>query len=230
MVPFHLVNKALLAKWMYKWISERHTSWNVWTREKYECAQGDSLKKGLQGKSTSGPIKDILSLSQEDSLGLAMQALDFRWQINNGNSALFWEDIWFQGCKEKPLMIKFHKLYQISKWKNTQLSIFKDLWDCYDHEGDIFWQRSLRSWELESLQELSNIIHSCKINKKEDLIIWKINESPYTVNQGIDFISRSRESQIMPWSFIWNLKIPPKAIIFFVETSQENLAYKSLPA
>lgn len=120
-------------------------------------------------------------------------------------------------------MIKFYKLYQISKWKNTQFNIFKDLWECYDHEEDIFWQRSLRSWEVESLQELSNIIHSRKLNSKDDLLIWKIEENPYTVSEGIDFLSRSRESQAMSWSFIWKLKIPPKAIIFLWKLHREIL-------
>lgn len=137
--------------------------------------------------------------------------MDFEWRIKNGNSILFLEDNWTQG---QPLMFKFPKLYQISKWKQIEVSMFKDLWDCYDHEGSDFWLRPLRNWELELTVELNLIILSIKFNNKDDLLIWKPGKEAYSISNGLSFLNKSGEEESVMWSFIWDFKVPPKVMLF----------------
>lgn len=119
------MNMVLMRKWIHIWNSERNKCWNVWIRKKYYCLKGDSLIQSIQGKNISRSLGDILHFNQSASLGKNMNNLDFEWKVNNGRSILFREDIWHQG---QPLMNKFPKLYQLSKWKQIEVVMFKNMW------------------------------------------------------------------------------------------------------
>lgn len=86
-------------------------------------------------------MRDLVNTQENTWLGSQLNHKNFRWDVNNGDLALFWEDIWYES---QPLLEKFQKLFQLSNLKNQVVRIIVDLWSCYDHEGDVFWSRKLR--------------------------------------------------------------------------------------
>lgn len=163
------INNVLLCKWFYKWHAERSRNWNKWIRSKYNCPVRVDIESNFKVNKVSGFIKDLITTQRNTWLGLQLVHKKCRWIVNNGDQALFWEDIWFQ---DQPLLIKFKKLFQLTVLKNQVVRNIIDLWSCYNHEGEVFWSRKLRPWEIEEVKYLDKIISSVKLNAKEDLLIW----------------------------------------------------------
>lgn len=52
-------------------------------------------------------IKDIVSINKELGFNLVLSVDNFKWVVGNGESALFWEDMW---CDVGKLCTSFHRL------------------------------------------------------------------------------------------------------------------------
>ncbi|KAK1399306.1 hypothetical protein POM88_009169 [Heracleum sosnowskyi] len=211
LVPLQNFNRALLAKWVFKWYGEREKGWNSWLRNSYNCGKSGSLEICFDKKHPSGIIKDIVEVINSQSTKELFKSSQFEWKVNKGYAVLFWEDIWYQG---KPLMTSFPRLFSLSLWKNTVLSMFLDIWECYDHTSLVFWKRELRAWELHQVECLNEIIKGVSLNSREDVLIWLPGKDKYTVKEGTSLMGFGNNAITDSWNFIWNLKIPPKVQIF----------------
>lgn len=96
---------------------------------------------------------------------------------------MLWEDVWYQDCA---LKTKFSRLYQLTKWQHLEVSMFLDIWGCYDHIGEAFWNLKLRGWEVYEVMELESILKTMKLNSKVDELIWKPGNATFTSRLGIE--------------------------------------------
>lgn len=119
-------NLALLGKWFHKWYKEKDKSWNVQIRDKYEVNKISGLEELTVSKKASGMMKDVIGIEKMGGSSSQLSKSNFRWKMNNGALTLFWEDI-LEG--KRALKDNFSRLYSISKWKEIEVSYFKDLWE-----------------------------------------------------------------------------------------------------
>ncbi|KAK1272795.1 hypothetical protein QJS04_geneDACA010838 [Acorus gramineus] len=97
------MNKALLSKWLWKWVDSPNSLWVKLFRERYE---GSSIGPGLPTPSR-----------QMSFLTKAWFALggggDFKsslyWRLGNGHKARFWREWW---CGEAPLSMAYSRVAQ----------------------------------------------------------------------------------------------------------------------
>lgn len=135
----------------------------------------------------------------------------FKWEVNNGDLALFWEDIWFE---DQPLLTRFQKLFHLSKLKNQVVRNFVDLWCCYDHLSDVFRSRELRPWEIDELDKLDSIISPIRLNAREDILVWISSGKKFSTKDGMEVWRSNFSQEKWKWKFIWSLKVPPNIKMF----------------
>ncbi|KAK1364861.1 hypothetical protein POM88_040422 [Heracleum sosnowskyi] len=127
----------------------------------------------------------IVKMAKEDSTSDLFRNSQYEWKVNDGKKVIFWEDTWIQ-----------------------------DLWDFYEHTGTTFWKRSLRSWEIEQVECLNEILKGVALNSRKVSLLWLPGLDMYTVKKATSLLDLDRSENRVGWFFIWRLKIPPKVQIF----------------
>lgn len=217
-------NLASMGKWISKWHTDRHRSWNKWIRSKYECTKSGGIPYSHTTSCHSDFTKDLVDLQNNSAIGPNLSFNNFSWLVKNGNSVLFWEDIWLDGILLKDT---FKRLYRISNLKEVEVRVFYDLWDCYDHKSNVFWKRSLRSSDEDDLLSMENIIKGISLSSPPDKFIWSLSKDPYSVKEGTKRFYDFSISEHMNWNFIWSIKVPAKITIFLWKLHSKVLPTKS---
>lgn len=88
-----------------------------------------------QSSKVSECVSGIVDIASSSGLKEYLGVESFMWQIKDGDSVLFWEDLWLN---EGTLMSIFPRLYKISNLKHIIVGAFKDLFDCYHFHGKVF--------------------------------------------------------------------------------------------
>ncbi|KAK1394317.1 hypothetical protein POM88_013373 [Heracleum sosnowskyi] len=94
--PMHVKNKALLGKWWYKWIADKHANWNKLIRAKYDCRAMDDLGAAIRNKNAYASLLGISSINNIEGFSGALDVNEFMWDIKDGSTALFCEDKWLE--------------------------------------------------------------------------------------------------------------------------------------
>ncbi|KAL5181085.1 putative ribonuclease H protein [Glycine soja] len=135
--------------------------------------------------------------------------------LGGGQKFRFWEDPWT--ADEVPLMVKFPRLYQISRQQNQLInqvgSVTNQGW-----EWKFNWRRSLFDSEVEMADTFMGEIPQQLLEfHKEDTWIWKFDSSGYySTSSGYKLIwgEIMGAHQNSEFSELWKLKIPAKAAVF----------------
>lgn len=87
-------NLALLAKWCWRFSSDKNSLWVKVIRGKYNLDRRSWLPYTQGSGSISNVWRDICSVGDNDSaLGLFIRE-GFKVQVNSGQDTLFWEHTW----------------------------------------------------------------------------------------------------------------------------------------
>jgi hypothetical protein len=89
----------------------------------------------------------------------------YRWNVGNGRSIKFWEDIWFGNS---PMAVKFWDIYFVS---NQQTKIVREIWDGQQIRGTFrrtFTEEMMMQWH-----ELLVIANNIVLSEDEDQLIWQ---------------------------------------------------------
>ncbi|KAK1390219.1 hypothetical protein POM88_018397 [Heracleum sosnowskyi] len=172
------------------------------------------------GNSSSGTFFPLLArkcshdVLKASKLGIRCQlySQNFFWKLNNGNKILFWEDYWYD---KGALKCIFPKLYSLSNLKEVEVSIFVDLWDCYEHDSNVFWKRKLRSWEFDEMVTLHSIVRTIKLNPSDDILKWTQSKCGYSVKEGVQILQDDSLNNRVDWEVIWKVKVPSKIHILW---------------
>ncbi|KAK1394833.1 hypothetical protein POM88_013889 [Heracleum sosnowskyi] len=203
LVSFETKNMALLSKWCSKWRLDRDRSWNKWMRYKYLCPKSSNVESFPEGSKKSDFIVSLADIQVNSPLRNDLSPKNFSWKLNNGYLVLFWEDTWFQG---RALKDSFKSLYRISALKEVEVRIFYDLWECYEHQSEVFWTRNLRNCELEDMESLNKILENVRLSNSSDKLLWAVSGDTFTVKDGVKRIHDLFQHDLVQWSSFWNLK------------------------
>ncbi|PSR84913.1 Endonuclease [Actinidia chinensis var. chinensis] len=114
-------NSALLAKWWWRFGSEKNALWYkvIAAKYGYSC---DQWLPSLPNTGSPSPLwSAICSLGSRDPIVLDLLQQGFQIRLRDGARTKFWEDSW---CGGRPLKEEFPRLFLISTNKTTKV---KDL-------------------------------------------------------------------------------------------------------
>lgn len=213
LVPLKTKNLALLAKWWWRIYNERDMLWNQILAQRYGASVQYNLFSTQISASTSHMVRSIINLRNINGISSLINAASFKWKVRNGEKIFFWEDHWFEGG---PLMLQMPRLYRIALTKHLSIAAFKIKWNNRADSSSI-WSRSLLSRDATDLTFLSSIIAALFLNRGEDLMIWVPGNGEFSTkicSQTLLAQSVSCEAISPEWKSIWNIKAPPKILIF----------------
>ena len=120
----HQKNLALLAKWIWRFLSEPHPLWRKLVQEKYHYGHLFSILD-LEVPKHGGPWKAICAALFSNPQAKALLMAKIRKKIGNGKDSYFWHDCWLG---DHPLKIICPRLFRLSSAKNSHVAFFC-LWD-----------------------------------------------------------------------------------------------------
>lgn len=201
----------MLGKWWFRWHKERGSKWNKIIRAKYNYEKDEDLDCVGNSSRHSHIWNSIIKVNNEEGFDKALSSCNSKWTVNNGESALFWED-WWHGTRN--FKNSFQRLYTLCKVKKVVVKDFISLWQKETTSFEHLWKRNLRAWELEEVVRLNEIINSLSFKKGVDSLIWTSIGSDYSSKEGCKFLSRRSEGPNISWKKIWKIKAPPKVLLF----------------
>lgn len=87
-VPLKHANQTLLAKWWFKWLSDRKAFWHELLKAKYDCYSSSSLGDALAGKNIFPILKGITDVNADNGFGRSLHFNQFQWTVKDGNFVL----------------------------------------------------------------------------------------------------------------------------------------------
>ncbi|KAK1398768.1 hypothetical protein POM88_008631 [Heracleum sosnowskyi] len=83
-------------------------------------------------------LNGIISINNAEGFSSVLSFNNFKWVLKDGNSVLFWEDVWL-GSGE--LYKSFSRLFQLSKLHNVTVKHFVDTWSDPNTDSSTLWSR-----------------------------------------------------------------------------------------
>ncbi|XVF77248.1 hypothetical protein PTKIN_Ptkin14bG0027800 [Pterospermum kingtungense] len=205
-------NKALFAKWIWRFSNEEDAVWRRLLIEKYGGEQ-HSLTLALHShRSFSTLWKNITyPLTHVDSFSDTLLA-GMGYSVGDGSRILFWHHEWIQG---KILKFSFPRIFALACLKN---GVIKD-YGCFV-EGIWRWEidlgRSLFRWEWQQWNDLLSCLNKFQVcDFLRDVLIWKSSPSGnFTPKACCRDYGRNVTISVHPWAKIWSGFLPPKVEVF----------------
>ena len=150
------------------------------------------------------------------------------WKVGSGDKFKFWEDTRLGG--EDTLLQRYPRLYIISSQQNQiiqQIGAFRDT----EWEWDLWWRRPLFDSEMGMAVSFLTELERFRIQPhSDDQWVWKAEPSgQYTAKSAysVPWGEVSSEHQDGAFKELWNLKLPPKIVIFAWRLIRDRLPTKS---
>lgn len=100
---------------------------------------------------------------------MAIRKGSFCWRIRNGNTIMFWEDIW---CGDCPLRVVFPRLFHLAIDKNGTVKEYLNANGFKEVNRADFFVRPLLDRELDVLNSLKEVVKSKELAfEEEDCLI-----------------------------------------------------------
>lgn len=207
-------NLALLEKWWWRAYSDRSALWNKILSEKYGPIWNFDMAL-INQKSCSPIFRNIISVKLDRKCDLVTNRSNFRWNLQDGNQAFFWEDIWLN---DLPLQYIYPELYALSAHKSVVVAVYYKLW-CSIIPGVSMWTQAPEHHLREQVSSLDTLLSSLVLSSRGDVLVWKPVNGPYTVRKGYDafYLPLSSIRSDFNWQSIWSIQAPPKIKVFFME-------------
>ncbi|KAK1385467.1 hypothetical protein POM88_023202 [Heracleum sosnowskyi] len=184
--PISLINstsKLLQKYWQIGWSNERSNNWNKLLRAKYSCTVNTGLENSFEGKNVPEMLRNIISTNNSEAFNGSLISSNFRWSVRNGAKVLFWEDRWMKD-NSKNLSLKFRRLHNISKIKFLHVKDVCLKWSDPNTQISDLWTINLRSWELDEVCNLNEIVASITLTQGKDILVWTQTGRPFTCKDG----------------------------------------------
>ncbi|XP_028236879.1 uncharacterized protein LOC114416213 [Glycine soja] len=109
-------NSALLGKWRWELFHNQEELWAKVICSKYDGRR--AVENGITGSHDSIWWKDLISVHKQQQNRAILR--ETSWKVGGRQKFRFWEDPWT--ADEVPLMVKFPRLYQISRQQNQLIN------------------------------------------------------------------------------------------------------------
>ena len=118
----------------------------------------------------------------------------------------------------------FPTLYILAGSKGASM---KEVWKPTGEQGgwDLLFEKHFNDWELETVENLFNLIKDKKINSLEqDKRVWKLTKyGRFSIKSSFDFLEGERETSLFPKRLFWNKWVPSKMGFFAWEAWWERV-------
>ncbi|WOG86222.1 hypothetical protein DCAR_0205423 [Daucus carota subsp. sativus] len=207
-----LQNSILLAKWWWRAYSERGSFWNRIFVGCYGNLWSFDLKS-LNPKRCSPIVRSILSITKERNLQSVFDRSNFKWICGDGLKILFWEDVW---VFEQSLADRFPTLYGKSTKQYSSVASLLDFFRT-SPRCNTLWSSPLDVTQLRNLDTLVSMISSVSLNGRVDRICWLPSGSVFSTVLARKYLCDEPSTNMLNaamWNKVWQLKAPPKTILF----------------
>ena len=203
-----LFNKALLAKWRWRCLSEENGRWKKLLDSKYELAMESSP---TPVKYQSCWWRDLSKLCKEGG-GQGWFKEELSWKIGRGDKAKFWEDFWIGSVDLRSL---FPRLYSLSVNQGNTVGQMGE-WDGKKWKWDLRWRRGRFEWESSLERDLDMLLSGATLRENvQDTQLWG-KEVPglFSVSSAYDCLAKhGRGNQGDVYKLLWRAKAFPNALV-----------------
>lgn len=144
MVNLEIKNRALLAKWCWRFAVEKEVLWRKVILAKCGFSFQHWQFRANKVKEMSSIWRVIMENSKDSRVEKWMGHKEFRRKIGNGKPTMFWVDVW---CENKPLKVEFPRLYRLVKIKNGLVTDYSNnngfnnvKWEDYFYKATVGWR------------------------------------------------------------------------------------------
>ena len=157
-----LLNKALLGKWIWRFVCEEDMFWRKVVGVKY-----GQLGFGWRTREDSGTFG--VGVWREIMKESSWCWSNIEFKVGKGTKVSFWTDHW---CGNEVLSQAFPQLFTLAVQRSASVN---EMWDSSLGQGgwNIRLSRNSNDWELDALGELLHMLRDLRISLEEDAVIWK---------------------------------------------------------
>jgi hypothetical protein len=200
-----VMNKCLLAKWIFKVENDEDNMCCRLLRQKY---LGDRGFFSCRNRNCSQFWRSLLDIKEDVERG-------FKYVVGNGRKIRFWHDTWSCGC---PLKIVFPHLFEICHQQDWSVRRV-----CNSEFGELTFRRNFGEREATEFSELSELINSVALNESRDSVRWVLEKSG-------TFSTSSLYNELTFTGFsnrwlmnVWKTKVPLKIRIFLWQVINDKI-------
>ncbi|XP_026410423.1 uncharacterized protein LOC113305622 [Papaver somniferum] len=215
------INHALLSKWIWRFATEDSALWRTIVAEKYGVNVAQWIPKTLECTYGRSVCRSIMKFKSS--------VLKFvKFKVNNGISVRFWDDNWIY---DSPIKTCYPNLFALSRAKHISVSEM-----CVTDGPSYVWNlhtptrlNDVARFEYNLL--ITDLASFKFTNDTTDELQWTLTKGKvFTVKSAYEKISMEdgliQQSSI--FTFIWNLKCPPKIGFFLLLIDHNNLPTRDL--
>ncbi|KAI5334762.1 hypothetical protein L3X38_024895 [Prunus dulcis] len=199
-------NKALRAKWLWRFPIETNAMWHKVIKSKYGLDSNDWDSKLTVTGSCRNPWQDI-------SKGYNTFLQCCRFSVGNGVKVRFWEDQWL---KEGLLRELFPRLFSLSRKKEKCIVDFV-IDAATPSNWDFGFRRNLTEAEIAEVVLHMDVLRVICLNyTKAGKRIWELEDHGlFSCKSFRAFISANSNTDVFPpFASVWKAKTPPKVKFF----------------
>ncbi|GMJ11562.1 hypothetical protein HRI_004825400 [Hibiscus trionum] len=205
-------NRALLGKWIFKYASDKDSSW-----KRIICAKTNSISSSIlpdqcPNRLASWVWKGILSsFFSNDNFGTSIQA-NSKIQVGDGTFTSFWSDSWL--C-DSPLQSLFPRIFTLSTNKAGKVSEFGS-----KIGPNWVWNMSLRrrlfDWENVQWSDFMNLLNNfASVGFNQDTLVWKASGNGIFSIKSCRNMLHLGSTFSFDWKkYVWFGAAPPKVELF----------------
>ncbi|KAE8726444.1 hypothetical protein F3Y22_tig00006886pilonHSYRG00006 [Hibiscus syriacus] len=220
-------NKALLAKWGWRFANEKDALWRSVISFKYGSDKIPWMVSTDKIKEASIIWRGIINNLRSEELSKWMSFDSFRWQVGDGKTMWFWEDVWLG---EKSFMNRFPRIYRLVSRKFR--TIFEVLRESEWRDSSVLFVRQLLDRERNIFNVIKGEIGEAQIKPDVvDRIIWiHEKDGKFSVKKMTELLLGNDniiEADQPKYDKIWSLKVPPKVKCFLWMLKQNRVPTKA---
>ncbi|EOY20792.1 Uncharacterized protein TCM_012134 [Theobroma cacao] len=179
-------NLTLLAKWWWRYGTDKDALWRRLIMEKYGAGQPHWIPSSSSTARMSSIWRSIVQLPSIEGMQNLVGFHAYRWIVGNGETICFWFDKWIDDI---PLASKFPRLFSLAVDKDMRV-----LDACQNGLWSINFRRVLYSWEKEDLDRILNSLSSVSLVPLRDDKLVTPTQSGFTPFGNWFFPQRSNAS------------------------------------
>ncbi|XP_039050056.1 uncharacterized protein LOC120191133 [Hibiscus syriacus] len=211
-INLRVKNKALLAKWGWRYATERNALWRSIICHKYGSGELPWMVNLGNIKDASITWKGIISNLQSEETEKWMCGNSFRWQVGDGKIVLFWEDVWYG---DKALRSRYPRLYRLVSRKFISVDEMFSADEWLSQDLPALFNRQLLDRERVIVHRIKGEVDRIKIiSYVPDRILWvHENDGIFKVKKLSELLmcnGNFEDADLFCYDKIWRLKIPPK--------------------
>ncbi|XP_068479070.1 uncharacterized protein [Phaseolus vulgaris] len=202
-----LFNRALLAKWKWRLMSEEKGLWKEVLESKYYSR--DNRNKDY-GHCHSWWWRDLSKACGEEE-GEGWFHNQVAWKVGSGEQISFWDDVWMDNKKLKQLFPRLHTISLDQGKKVSEVGYWEDM----EWSWRLRWRRPRFEWKSTMEADLMNLITRKRLTKEtEHVMVW--NGDPngvFAVKSAYQYLCHSITGiSHNGFSLLWQAKALPKAL------------------